>query len=80
MQNPYLLYEFRNEDEEVEPLLFSEPLEVFETSALSEVAEILLKVEKAVGDGFYAAGYVSYEAAPAFHPEMHVQTGGEMPA
>ncbi|WP_298831206.1 aminodeoxychorismate synthase component I [uncultured Planococcus sp.] len=79
MQNPYLLYEFRNEDEEVEPLLFSEPLEVFETSALSEVAEILEKVEKAVGDGFYAAGYVSYEAAPAFHPEMNVQTGGEMP-
>lgn len=79
MQNPYLLYEFRNEDGRIEPLLFSEPLEVLETSTLSEVPAILEKVEKAVGEGFYAAGYVSYEAAPAFHPEMHVQTGGEMP-
>nr|WP_251047603.1 aminodeoxychorismate synthase component I [Planococcus sp. ISL-110] len=73
------MYEFRNEDGRIEPLLFSEPLRVLETSVLSEVPEIMEKVEKAVGDGFYAAGYVSYEAAPAFHPEMHVQPGGEMP-
>ena len=79
MPNPYLLYEFRNEGGEIEPLLFSDPLAILETSSLSEVAEILLKVEKAVGEGFYAAGCVSYEAAPAFRPEMNVQTGGEMP-
>lgn len=79
MPNPYLLYEFRNEGGEIEPLLFSDPLAILETSNLSEVAEILLKVEKAVGEGFYAAGCVSYEAAPAFRPEMNVQTGGEMP-
>ena len=30
MPNPYLLYEFRNEDGEVEPLLFTDPLEVLE--------------------------------------------------
>lgn len=79
MSNPYLVYEFRNESGEVEPLLFSEPLEVLETGILSEVPGILEKVEKAVAAGFYAAGYVSYEAAPAFHPEMQVQAGVEMP-
>ncbi|WP_142828529.1 aminodeoxychorismate synthase component I [Planococcus soli] len=79
MSNPYLVYEFRNDSGEIEPLLFSEPLEVLETGTLSEVPGILGKVEKAVAAGFYAAGYVSYEAAPAFHPEMQVQAGGEMP-
>lgn len=79
MPNPYLMFEFRNESGEIEPFLFSEPLEVLETSILSEVPEILEKVENAVTAGFYAAGYVSYEAAPAFHQEMQVQAGGEMP-
>ncbi|ANU09561.1 para-aminobenzoate synthase subunit I [Planococcus antarcticus DSM 14505] len=79
MPNPYLLYEFRNESGEIEPLLFSEPLNVLETNVLSEVPKIMEEIEKAVGDGFYAAGYVSYEAAPAFHPEMRVHSQGEMP-
>ncbi|AQU80789.1 MULTISPECIES: aminodeoxychorismate synthase component I [Planococcus] len=79
MSNPHLLYEFRNEAGEIEPLFFSEPVSIFETAVLAEVPTIMDKVEKAVGDGFYAAGYVSYEAAPAFHPEMRVQSQGEMP-
>ncbi|MDN3427313.1 aminodeoxychorismate synthase component I [Microbacterium sp. APC 3898] len=79
MPNPYLLYEFRNEDGEVEPLFFTDPLEVLETHVLAEVPAILEKLEQAVSKGFYAAGYVSYEAAPAFHVEMQTQPAGEMP-
>lgn len=79
MLNPYLVYEFRNEEGEIEPLLFSEPLQILETNVLAEVPGIMEDVEKAIGEGFYAAGYVSYEAAPAFHPEMQVLPGGEMP-
>lgn len=79
MPNPYLLYEFRNEDGEVEPLLFTDPLEVLETHVLAEVPAILEKLEQAVSKGFYAAGYVSYEAAPAFQVEMQTQPAGEMP-
>lgn len=79
MPNPYLLYEFRNEDGEIQPLFFAEPLNVFEASDLSEVPAVLERVEQAVDAGYYAAGYVSYEAAPAFHPEMKVRPGGEMP-
>ena len=79
MPNPHLLYEFRNEKGAIEPLVFSQPLEILETTALSEVPAIMEKVEKAIGEGFYAAGYVSYEAAPAFHPEMQVRPAGEMP-
>lgn len=79
MPNPYLLYEFRNGDGEVEPLLFTDPLEVLETHVLAEVPAILEKLEQAVSKGFYAAGYVSYEAAPAFQVEMQTQPAGEMP-
>lgn len=79
MPNPYLLFEFRNEDGEIEPLVFNEPIKILETTLLSEVQEVMKKVEKAVGAGFYAAGYVAYEAAPAFHPEMKVQPAGKMP-
>ena len=79
MPNPYLLYEFRDSKGAIEPLVFSNPLEILETTALLEVPAIIEKVEKAVGEGFYAAGYVSYEAAPAFHSEMQVRPAGEMP-
>ncbi|EMF48123.1 Para-aminobenzoate synthase, aminase component [Planococcus halocryophilus Or1] len=79
MSNPHLMYEFRNGAGEIEPLYFSDPVNIFQTHDLVNVADILEKVEQAVNDGFYAAGYVSYEAAPAFRPEMHVQSAGEMP-
>lgn len=79
MSNPHLLYEFKNRDGQIEPLYFSDPVAIFETQELSHVAFIFEQVEQAIKDGFYAAGYVSYEAAPAFRPEMNVQSAGDMP-
>lgn len=79
MPNPYLMYEFKNEEGNIEPVVFTEPVQVLETRDLSEVAGIMESVEKALSDGFYAAGFVSYEAAPAFQPEMAVHPGAELP-
>ncbi|ANU21957.1 aminodeoxychorismate synthase component I [Planococcus donghaensis] len=79
MTNPHLLYEFKNSVGDIEPLYFSDPVKVFETHELEKVADILAEVERAVNKGFYAAGYVAYEAAPAFRPEMQVQSAGELP-
>ena len=79
MSNPHLLYEFKNRDGQIEPLCFSDPVAIFETQELSQVAFVFEQVEQAIKDGFYAAGYVSYEAAPAFRPEMNVQSAGDMP-
>lgn len=79
MPNPYLMYEFKNERGAVEPVAFTNPVEVLETHDLAAVPGIMERVEKALSDGFYVAGYVAYEAAPAFHPEMAVQPGGELP-
>jgi len=36
----------------------------------SEVIEVLNKVEQAAADGLYAAGFVAYEAASAFNPDL----------
>ena len=47
-------------------LSFSNPLTVFTTNDVGEVLQILKNVEKEVNSGLYAAGFISYEAAPAF--------------
>jgi para-aminobenzoate synthetase/4-amino-4-deoxychorismate lyase len=73
------MFEFKNRKGVVEPLAFTEPVQVLETYDLSQVPAILEGVEKALQDGFYAAGYVAYEAASAFHPEMVVHDGAELP-
>ena len=36
-------------------------------------------MQKAVDDGYYAAGYVSYEAAPAFDEAYRVKAQSQMP-
>jgi para-aminobenzoate synthetase/4-amino-4-deoxychorismate lyase len=61
-------------------LEFSRPRRFVITSALAEVAASLEKVEAAVAGGnVHAAGFVSYEAAPAFDAALTVRSGGEFP-
>ncbi|MFD1032554.1 aminodeoxychorismate synthase component I [Metaplanococcus flavidus] len=79
MKKPYLLFEFRNQYGEIEPLTFADPIQVLQTRELGEVPAIMKKVEEAVDQGFYAAGFVSYEAAPAFQPEMKTREIGVLP-
>jgi len=52
MSNPHLMYEFRNDAGEIEPLYFSDPVNIFQTHDLANVANILEKVDQAVNDGF----------------------------
>jgi len=54
-------------------LLFREPCRILETSRMDQVLPILAEVERAVqSEGLHAAGFVSYEAAPAFDPALEV--------
>ncbi|WP_033542558.1 aminodeoxychorismate synthase component I [Planococcus sp. CAU13] len=79
MKRPYLLFEFQNAQGKIEPLAFSEPLEILQTRDLKEIPSIMQKIDEAAEQGLYAAGFVSYEAAPAFHPEMKVRETGSLP-
>ncbi len=44
---------------------------------LSEVVPAILAVEEAAADGLWAVGYIAYEAAPAFDPNLRVRTGND---
>jgi para-aminobenzoate synthetase/4-amino-4-deoxychorismate lyase len=47
---------------------FRNPVHVLRADRLDQVVPVLDAVERAVADGLHAAGFVAYEAAPAFDP------------
>ena len=53
-------------------LIFSQPIKELKTRELVEVRAILHEIEDWQKKGFYAVGYVSYEAAPAFEEKLQV--------
>ena len=61
-------------------LQFSHPREIVSATSLGDVVPALRRVEDAVAlRGLYAAGFVSYEAAPAFDPALQVNDCGGFP-
>ena len=60
-------------------LVFSNPQAVLQTASPSEVRDVLLEVEQAVGGGLHAAGFVGYEAAPGFDPHLATYRRSALP-
>jgi para-aminobenzoate synthetase/4-amino-4-deoxychorismate lyase len=61
-------------------LRFDSPIEIVCARSLSEILPSLRYLEEQVrARRFYAAGYVAYEAAPAFDTALHVRSSSEMP-
>lgn len=61
-------------------LQFRQPRRVIETCHIDEVIPKLRLVERAVQErGRYAAGFISYEAAPAFDSALHVRPQSSFP-
>ena len=52
--------------------LFTEPIKELKTRDIDQVEAFLREVEAYQEAGFYAVGYVSYEAAPAFEKKLAV--------
>ena len=52
--------------------LFTKPIKELKTRDLDQVETLLREVEAYQKAGFYAVGYVSYEAAPAFEKKLAV--------
>lgn len=64
----------------LQPLRFTHPLRILTAHRIEEVLPILEAVHTAVNlEGLYAAGFVSYEAAPAFDAAMEVQPASPLP-
>ncbi len=74
--------EFIIRDKSFQPgrwLYFTEPREIIESAKADEVVEKLRLIEEAVAAGFHAAGFISYEAAPAFDPAFRVLPPSPLP-
>ncbi|HYO63295.1 MAG TPA: aminodeoxychorismate synthase component I [Pyrinomonadaceae bacterium] len=65
-----LLFDFFDGDGRPRRAVFREPSEVIVARSTAEVRPALRAVERAAESGRYAAGYVAYEAAPAFDPAL----------
>jgi hypothetical protein len=59
---------------------FDAPLAVLAATRLEDVVPVLRKVEARVeADGLWAAGYIAYEAGPAFYPALRARPAGPLP-
>ncbi len=59
--------------------LFERPLAVIAAYSLAEVQPALAELERAAQSGLYAAGMLSYEAAPALDPALRAHPPGDFP-
>jgi len=58
---------------------FSDPVRIITARTVDEVIPALAEIEKATSQGLWAAGFIGYEAAPAFDAAFRVRTGGSLP-
>ena len=76
---PVLVFDFADRGGAPRRLYFTSPREILVAESPGEVPGVLGKVEEAARAGLYAAGYVAYEAAPAFDPALAVRAGAKVP-
>ena len=61
-------------------LYFSKPHQIITAEKLEDVLPALQEIERLIANNkWYAAGFLSYEAAPAFDPALHTKAGFGFP-
>ncbi|WP_407268608.1 aminodeoxychorismate synthase component I [Radiobacillus sp. PE A8.2] len=79
LMHPYLLFEFNDVNGKKSPITFTDPVEILQTNELSAIPPFFDQIEQALQNGYYVAGYVSYEAAPAFNHNYKVASHPSLP-
>ena len=79
IKEPLLSFEFANSNGTIQPYTFENPERVIIAYTIEDVLPMLEKVQTEIDNGFYAAGFLSYESAPAFDPAFKVKDGGVLP-
>ncbi|AIF42549.1 para-aminobenzoate synthetase component I / 4-amino-4-deoxychorismate lyase [Virgibacillus sp. SK37] len=74
-----LYFNFRTDNKKEAPLLFQHPVRIIQASSVTEVLPALVEVQQSVNEGYYAAGYLSYEAAPAFDHAAYTHSSSNLP-
>ncbi|WP_281974440.1 aminodeoxychorismate synthase component I [Halobacillus litoralis] len=78
-ESPYLIYDFADDSGKPNTKVFKAPVQILSTDKVNEVQGVFEEVEKALDQGYYVAGYVSYEAAPAFDRSLVAHTNSKWP-
>lgn len=78
-REPLLSFEFADSNGEMKPMMFYNPIKIITATTLEEVLSGFHLIQNAVEHGYYAAGFLSYESAPAFDPAYRVREGNSMP-
>ncbi|WP_449444658.1 aminodeoxychorismate synthase component I, partial [Ureibacillus acetophenoni] len=78
-QSPLLSFEFATSTGQIQPLTFSNPVQLLIAKSEQEILHCLLQVQEAVENGYYAAGFLTYEGAKAFDAAYQVRNGHIMP-
>jgi para-aminobenzoate synthetase/4-amino-4-deoxychorismate lyase len=82
LTNPTLLFSFSETPDGTpasKPLVFTRAVEVVTAHHPAEVIPALNRVKAASEQGLYAAGFVAYEAAPAFDAAYTTRKPGDLP-
>lgn len=78
-QEPILSFEFATPEGSIRPLTFKNPDKIFQARTIDEVLPAFEKIQAEIQKGYYAAGFLTYESAPAFDPAFQVKKDGSMP-
>ncbi|WP_436663794.1 chorismate-binding protein [Alicyclobacillus acidoterrestris] len=77
--SPLLIFDFTDKNERYQRKVFCEPIRIISANSVDEVQPALIAIQDMVNHGYYAAGYVSYEASPAFDPSYRVLSNHKSP-
>ena len=79
MTEPVVLFESFASDRESRSFAFEGLVEKLVAHRPEEVADLLVEVERGIGKGLHAAGFLAYEAASGLDPVLETREPGELP-
>lgn len=77
--SPFLRFDFVDAAGAASPLVFAHPARVIEARRVDEVEPAFRAAEQALRDGAHVAGFVGYDAAPAFDPAFAAHASSDTP-
>ena len=78
-KEPLLSFEFATSTGEIKPLTFQNPIQLITAHTIEDVLPCFQLIQNAIDEGYYAAGFLSYECAPAFDQAYTVRNEQKMP-
>jgi para-aminobenzoate synthetase/4-amino-4-deoxychorismate lyase len=75
----FLRFDFPDASGRPHPILFADPLDVIVARQVDDVLPAMRRVDAALDAGCYAAGFVSYEAAPGFDAALVTRPASRVP-